>query len=341
MKTRADLMKIKEELMDIKAAIKYNNGRPYTPSMWKDIQALIGAGVDGDPGKETARRLAAWQRTNGKGPDGKAGRGTFKAMCKHIGYDYLDAYGLDAIAARHPDHTVVVDMSKWQAHDHRKPQADDQNWDAVAAAGVKGVIVKLSEHERWGDKAAEFSLRGVASVDILRGAYHVAEFIDARDDSVTSPRKEAENFMRRLADVSPAIELPIYLDLEQKLTRAYFERTNSRAVAAWCMDWVRIVESESGLPVRLYISRHSQKMCQPLQDLVDRSLWLVDYHANKDGLWLGTGQAAKGWDAHVGMRQVSEEVNCPGIASSKIDLDLVQGANLEGAALIAAITGST
>ena len=61
-------------------AVVYNRARPYTADMWRAIQALVGADVDGVPGEQTATAIGRWQGQNGLAVDGKCGPYTLAAM---------------------------------------------------------------------------------------------------------------------------------------------------------------------------------------------------------------------------------------------------------------------
>lgn len=62
------------------SAIAYNCARPYTPAMWRAVQALVGVTADGIPGEQTARAVASWQMEAGQASDGKCGPLTLAAM---------------------------------------------------------------------------------------------------------------------------------------------------------------------------------------------------------------------------------------------------------------------
>lgn len=51
--------------MDLEKAIGANESADLPRSLWRQIQARIGALCDGTPGKKTAQALAQWQATQG------------------------------------------------------------------------------------------------------------------------------------------------------------------------------------------------------------------------------------------------------------------------------------
>lgn len=67
--------------MNLTAAIRYNAARRYSPEVWRRIQRLVGATVDGAPGPETARAVADWQdRQPDLTPDGMVGPATMERL---------------------------------------------------------------------------------------------------------------------------------------------------------------------------------------------------------------------------------------------------------------------
>jgi peptidoglycan hydrolase-like protein with peptidoglycan-binding domain len=64
----------------VAAAKQYNEDRPYSKTMWRTAQAAVGAAVDGDPGAQTARCVAAFQARAGLYVDGQAGPLTLSAL---------------------------------------------------------------------------------------------------------------------------------------------------------------------------------------------------------------------------------------------------------------------
>ena len=66
--------------INVSAAVSYNKGRNYSKELWKKIQAKVNTDVDGDPGKNTAKAIAVWQKANGLSVDGKCGPATLAKM---------------------------------------------------------------------------------------------------------------------------------------------------------------------------------------------------------------------------------------------------------------------
>ena len=56
-------------------SVVYNRDRPYTADMWRAIQALVGADVDGIPGEQTATAVGVWWATARSAQTARRGRG--------------------------------------------------------------------------------------------------------------------------------------------------------------------------------------------------------------------------------------------------------------------------
>ena len=78
---------------DVDAAVKYNKGRGLSGTKWRKIQGIVGADVDGAPGRGTANAVYDWQKANDLSPDGKVGPGTLRTMAEKSGDKTLAAGG--------------------------------------------------------------------------------------------------------------------------------------------------------------------------------------------------------------------------------------------------------
>ena len=93
------------------SAVEYNKARPYTPEFWRQIQAVVGAQVDGIPGTETAAKIKYYQEQHDLGADGKAGCVTtshvlLQELSDDDGHLFLGQLIIDADGAPdayHPD----------------------------------------------------------------------------------------------------------------------------------------------------------------------------------------------------------------------------------------------
>lgn len=65
---------------DVLEAIDYNKGKGFSVAQVKKIQTRVGAGVDGQMGPETVRKIADFQARNGLEVDGKVGPATARAI---------------------------------------------------------------------------------------------------------------------------------------------------------------------------------------------------------------------------------------------------------------------
>ena len=64
----------------VTAAVRYNQGRGFSGDAVRQIQAKVGAEVDGDFGPNTVRAVARWQAGRGMEVDGKVGPSTASAL---------------------------------------------------------------------------------------------------------------------------------------------------------------------------------------------------------------------------------------------------------------------
>lgn len=67
---------------DVSSAVSYNRKRGYPTDTWMMIQKVVGTTPDGDPGKNTAKAIYDWQKSNGLEADGKCGPVTLSAIQK-------------------------------------------------------------------------------------------------------------------------------------------------------------------------------------------------------------------------------------------------------------------
>lgn len=95
------------------------------------------------------------------------------------------------------DRALGLDVSRWQ------PKID---WPAVAAAGVKFVFIKASQHMNYKDPNFDANWTAAKEAGILRGAYHFYE-------PGVNAQAQAEYFVKCVGD--DLGELPLVFDLEK------------------------------------------------------------------------------------------------------------------------------
>ncbi|MEO1268074.1 MAG: LysM peptidoglycan-binding domain-containing protein [Myxococcota bacterium] len=71
-----------EEAYNEEQAVAYNDGRDYSDDQWRIIQRAVGSGVDGDPGPNTAKAIAAWQLENDMAGTGRVDDATYTELVR-------------------------------------------------------------------------------------------------------------------------------------------------------------------------------------------------------------------------------------------------------------------
>jgi len=176
--------------------------------------------------------------------------------------------------------------------------------DRMAAAGCRGVWVKLSEGMTYVNEEAVRQSRNAVGT-LLRGGYHFGDpSADHTGSSLTAllddAGREAAHYLavraKTFGDHPP--ELPDVLDLESginaKLTkRIVAAMTIGKAkkhefVARWCLRWLEAVEQATGRRPWLYLPRWayqaflSRAPAELLSDLRTYRYWLASYNTGTD-----------------------------------------------------------
>ena len=201
--------------------------------------------------------------------------------------------------------TLGCDVSKWQK------QID---WARVVETGLRFAIIKASQalrvdpwfHRNWG---------GAGAVDIVRGAYHLAEL----DDDIPA---QAEHYLEL---VRPGPGDLLALDIE---TGKIEEVAPSRAHEG-ILEWLETVERACGKSPLLYISPRGVKKLRGLSEGLPRfPLWDVDYESTlKNGVPIKTEpDMPTGWDTWVMWQFTSDGGGKQhGMESNGLDLNLFNG----------------
>lgn len=176
-------------------------------------------------------------------------------------------------ASRWSDAVLGIDVSAHQ----KLPDAD-----RVRSAGYRWAIVKVSEGTGYTQNLApEQVKRFRASGMAIAGGYHFPgrKLFKLGPRVTAAPEKEAAHFLRcaEKAHSLPAGAFPI-LDIEG----ADYRFTHERKVR-WWVEWIHIVESETGRPVlryslAAYLWAHARDASIELRrELADGPLWWAEY----------------------------------------------------------------
>lgn len=244
----------------LREAIGFNRDRKYTVETWRQIQSIVGADVDGIPGKNTAEEIAAFQKRWGLQKahrDGQAGR-TLLLMCG-LGrglFKTADVAELDTEAL-----TIGVDVSTYQ----HKP-----DWDRVVESGVRLVIPRVLEGDldidaQWNRNRLELS-----KLDIPWCGYCPVRMVGFPAKKVIEAmvKAGAAGSMGRLA-----------IDLEYKRVEEADDK-DPDLDARWTLKAVELATKATGKRPLVYLSVRSAKLLgrDCIQELAAKALlWWVDY----------------------------------------------------------------
>jgi GH25 family lysozyme M1 (1,4-beta-N-acetylmuramidase) len=280
------------------SATSFNRAQAYGPDRWREIQAIIGAGVDGDPGKETAARLKDWQRSAGQKPDGKCGAGTYESLFPAAP---RAPYHLDELAAAYPG-IWGVDISHHQDDEDRRD--DDIDW-PVLAIDARFVIIKSSEGRTYVDPQWAHFYDEAGGADVPRGCYHYA--LPVWKGRVTDPKGNASGLAR--ATEGRPLELPAFLDLETRHVRELVEEVGAAAALRWVDACLGEADRLTGKTTGVYLSRWGadQLAAREPSQWAGRALWWAYYNPHA-----GAPVMAEGW-TRWDVWQVTDKGSTPGI----------------------------
>jgi lysozyme len=147
------------------------------------------------------------------------------------------------------------------------------DWKAVADSGkIKFACTKVTQGLKAVDPQFKNDWNGIASVGLIRGAYHFA-------DTSNDPVAEANHFMDTLGQ--PSITDFLALDIEvSSLSGVMFVH--------WVVSWLETVEQKTGKIPFIYtggpfFNQHSSPIAMLNYDLLKRyPLWLAGYVTNPD-----------------------------------------------------------
>jgi lysozyme len=191
---------------------------------------------------------------------------------------------------RSPENIPIIDVSRHQG---------TIDWVAVAASGVKGVMIKATEGIGYIDPLFIQNVLGAHAAGLEVGFYHFA-----RPETPNTAMQEAEYFLAKVADI-PAT-LPYALDVEGEAADLGPSRLTD-----WCHEWLETVEQRTGHRCMVY-SGASFARSYLGGKLARWPLWIAHYGVNQpmaNGTW-------ERWAMH----QYSETGRVDGIAG-KVDLN--------------------
>jgi lysozyme len=178
------------------------------------------------------------------------------------------------------------------------------NWEAVAADGVQGVLIKATEGVGFQDANLTPNAEGAAAAGIKVGYYHYA-----RPETGNTALAEVSSFLAAI-DGLP-VSLPLVLDVEDKASQL-----GAAKLTDWAYTWLTEVQIRSGHRVMLYTGASFARSYLGSK-LAEFPLWVAHYGAT-------TPMANSTWDKWA-VFQYSETGKVSGIAGNvdmnEVDLD--------------------
>ncbi|TNJ68239.1 glycoside hydrolase [Paenibacillus hemerocallicola] len=213
--------------------------------------------------------------------------------------------------SRNEQNIRIIDVSKWQGV---------IDWAAVAASGVKGVMIKATEGIGYTDPLFRSHYAGATDAGLAVGFYHYCH-----PETPNTAAREAEDFLAAVTGLP--VTLPYALDVEGEAADLGPSRLTD-----WCHGWLETVEQRSGHRVMIY-SGASFARSYLGSKLARWPLWVAHYKVNQP-------MANGTWDRWA-MFQYSESGRVGGIAGN-VDLnemDLAYWEKLHGTTETAKLKG--
>jgi len=161
--------------IDRRKARRYNRRRPYSAALIEQIEAAVGAPIDGRLSSKDAETVADWQFENGARVDGMVGPKTLGALGLKDGE--VDASGGDA--QPHAETPAPAPVEEAEPEPAQEPSEDDS---ADSSVDDDADAAKIPEGAEAFEKAARESIENIASKD---------SHLDRSDALVEAARKYA------------------------------------------------------------------------------------------------------------------------------------------------------
>ena len=229
--------------------------------------------------------------------NGDWGYTSYNGVKGWISMEYADEYEEDTYhnIGTYAVKWKVIDVSKWQGK---------IDWTKVAEAGFKGVIIRIG-------------LRGSVSREILiddkfldyyEGAkaqgLHVGCYFYSAAKSVSDAEKEAEFIIKTIKENNIELDMPAYLDMEDKVV----EKCGKKAIFNMTKAFFDKMD-EANIYSGVYCSAYWAK------DYYNQSLF------NTHALWIADWDGACDYKGEHGMWQYSERGSITGIETKYTDLN--------------------
>lgn len=227
----------------------------------RDVQAKVGAKVDGVFGPKTEAAVRDYQAKAKLTVDGVAGPKTLESM------------GLELVAG--------VDVS------HHNGAVD---WERVAGAGVAFAWAKASEGQTYRDKTCRTNVDGARANLVRVGVYHFAR----PEGSLADAEAEARNLAAAIGGLGP-LDLPPVLDIEsnpQKLT--------GPAIVAWCARFLEVATALVGRKPVVYTFPGFLPLLATGDELAAFPLWIARLTSGKDPGPVAPWQTWAAWQYQIG-----------------------------------------
>ncbi|MES9793105.1 GH25 family lysozyme [Priestia megaterium] len=182
----------------------------------------------------------------------------------------------------------VIDVSNHQG---------DVNWKQVAANGVKGVYLKLTEGTTFLDKKSYKNYLGAKNAGLRVGFYCFSHVTN-------DPKKEVDFFLKKLADMKP--DMPHCLDLEND------KGQSKNRITSFALEWLEYMEKKTGITPILYTMMGFLPNFTS-QKLARYPLWIARYNGKDNP---GSSSIWSKW----AMYQYTDKGKVKGITGN-VDLD--------------------
>jgi GH25 family lysozyme M1 (1,4-beta-N-acetylmuramidase) len=193
------------------------------------------------------------------------------------------------------------------------------NWPLMAADGIRFAWCKATEGATMLDKLFARNIVEARKAGVVAGAYHYAY------PTGGDARAEAEYFLRVIGEPRDGDLIPV-LDFEE--TDPIVLRLGAKALNAWAVEWLGIVERALGYKPILYSYPYYLlgTLAGGTKELRRYPLWLADYGANRGSFHPMTEVGAK---AARGFEVVARQFTSNGRYGGYSRLDLNDAPSLE------------